>query len=183
MLKTLAPLALLIATALGPVACQSDPRVEARSAELASLPGIKVTIGGADLGQDKVQAIAKYVESRATDTGAAMVRMKKDDQGVSSLEIELYAKALPAGDALAADLEATFPELAGASIATAPVQGGPQHELPVVAIEEGLSPEEAKAEILEQLQAEGVDGAVDVQVHDGPEGRRIEVKVEKQEIH
>ena len=88
---------------------------------------------------------------------------------------------MPAADSLAADLKAAFPALAGASIATAPADGGAGAELPIVEVSKELSTEEARQEILDQLKAEGVDGAVDVQVQDGADGRRIEVKVEKQE--
>lgn len=184
MLKIFAPIALLLTSFLGLAACQGEPNVEARAGELADLPGIKVTIAGADLGHDKVQAIAKHLEAKAVDTGAAMVRMQKDDQGQASLEIELYAKSLPAGDALTADLKAAFPELAGAAISTAPAAGGAAlPDMPIVEVSDELSPEAARQEILDQLKAEGVDGAVDVQIQDGADGRRIEIKVEKTEVH
>jgi hypothetical protein len=181
MRTTIASLALLLGSLLG-AACQNDPDVQARAAELAEMPGIKVTIAGADLDPAKVHAIAQHLEGKAVDTGAKMVRMTKDDPGGSSLEIELYAKSLPASDAVVADLKASFPELAGATISTAPATGGGA-ELPVIEVSKDLTPEEAKQEILEQLQADGVDGHVDVQIQDGAEGRRIEVKIDKQEVH
>lgn len=179
MLKLIAPLALAL---LGLSACTHDDDVQARVAELESLPGLKVTISGADIAQDKVHAIAKHLEGKAVDTGAAMVRLKKDDQGPPSLEIEIFAKTLPAADSLAADLKAAFPELAGATITAAPAQSNAQ-QLPIVEVSHELSPEEAKQEIVEQLQAQGVDGQIDVQVQDGAEGRRVEVKVEKEIAH
>ena len=93
----------------------------------------------------------------------------------------------PEGKLKAMDLdgvyaEVIFPELAGATISTAPAVGG-AGDLPVIEVSHELSPEEAKQEILEQLQAEGVDGHVDVQIHDNGQERRIEVKVDKQEAH
>lgn len=181
MRTTIASLALLLGSLFG-AACQNDPDVQARAAELAEMPGIKVTIAGADLDPAKVHTLAKHLEGKAVETGAAMVRMTKDDQGGSSLEIELYAKSLPASDTVVADLKANFPELASATISTAPATGGGA-ELPVIEVSKDLTPEEAKQEILEQLQADGVDGHVDVQIQDGAEGRRIEVKIDKQEVH
>ncbi|MCY1008689.1 hypothetical protein OV079_24640 [Nannocystis pusilla] len=178
---TIASLALLLGN-LASAGCQTDPEVQARMAELAELPGIKVQIDGADLDHAQAQAIAKHLEGKAADTGAAMVRLKKDNPGGTSLEIELYAKSLPAAEGLAAELKATFPALASATITTAPAVGG-AGELPVIEVSKELSPEEAKQEILEQLQADGVDGNVNVQIEDGAEGRRIEVKIDKQEVH
>ncbi len=52
--------------------------------------------------------------------------------------------------------------------------------MPVVEVSKDLSPAEAKLEIIDQLKAQGVDGEIDVVVQDGAEGRRVEVKVEKQ---
>ncbi|MFZ6181340.1 hypothetical protein [Nannocystis pusilla] len=178
---TIASLALLLGN-LASAGCQTDPEVQARMAELAELPGIKVQIDGADLDHAQAQAIAKHLEGKAVATGAAMVRLKKDNPGGTSLEIELYAQSLPAAEGLAAELKATFPALASATITTAPAVGG-AGELPVIEVSKELSPEEAKQEILEQLQADGVDGNVNVQIEDGAEGRRIEVKIDKQEVH
>ncbi|MCY1058499.1 hypothetical protein [Nannocystis sp. SCPEA4] len=179
----IASLAILLGTLLGPAGCQNDPEVQARMAELADMPGITVTIAGADLDHAKAQAISKHLEGKAVETTTAMVRMKHDSEGESSLEIELYAKSLPSGEALIADLTTAFPELAGATISTAPAVGGAAGDLPIIEVGKDLSPEEAKQEILEQLQAEGVDGNVDVKIQDSAEGRRIEVKVDKQETH
>ncbi|PCC73399.1 hypothetical protein SAMN02745121_02872 [Nannocystis exedens] len=176
---TIASLALLLGTLTG---CQTEPDIQARAAELADMPGVAVKIAGADLDHTQVHAIAKHLEAKAVDTGAAMVRMKKDDQGGSSLEIELYAKSLPPAEALTADLKTTFPALADATITTAPA-AGQVGDLPAIEVSKELSPEEAKQEILDQLQADGVDGHVDVQIQDGADGRRIEVKIEKQEVH
>ncbi|MFY0540371.1 hypothetical protein [Nannocystis pusilla] len=178
---TIASLALLLGN-LASAGCQTDPEVQARVAELADMPGLSVKIDGADLDHAQAQAIAKHLEGKAVDTGAAMVRLKKDEPGGSSLEIELYAKSLPAAEGLAAELKATFPALASATITTAPAVGG-AGDLPLIEVGKELSPEEAKQEILEQLQADGVDGNVNVQIEDGAEGRRIQVKIDKHEVH
>jgi hypothetical protein len=182
MFKSLAPFFIAVAAFVGVTACQSEEDTHARNAEIAGLPGLKVTIAGVDLGHDKVQAIAKHLEGKAVDTGAALVRMKKDDQGAATLEIELFAKTLPAGDGLAAELKAAFPELAGATISTGTAQPGGSEPLPLVEVSKELSPAEAQQEIVEQLKAQGVDGEIKVEVKDDGEERRIEVKVEKQKV-
>ena len=179
MLKSIAPLVIAFASLLGFTGCQNDEDAHSRNADIASLPGLKVTISGADLEHDKVQAIAKHLEGKAVDTGAAMVRMKKENDGPASLEIALYAKSLPAGDAVAADLKAAFPELAGATISTGAAQPGGGGHMPLVDVDKSLTPAEAQAEIIEQLKAQGVDGEINVDVKDDGEERRIEVKVEK----
>lgn len=172
----LAPL--LCALALAP-ACQADPRVQERSAELASLAGVQVVITGVDLPQERVAEISKHLEAKAVDTGAAMVRVKKQDQDPTEVEIALFAKQLPAQNSIAADLEAAFPELAGATITVGPADAAAIDAPPLVEVGPELTPEEAKLEIVEQLQADGVEGNIDVQVHDGAGGRTVQVKVEK----
>ena len=179
MLKSIAPLVIAFASLFGFAGCQPDEDAHPRNADIAGLPGLKVTISGADLGHDKVQAIAKHLEGKAVDTGAAMVRMKKENDGPATLEIELFAKTLPDGDAVAADLKVAFPELAGATISTGAAQPGSGDKLPLVEVSKELSPAEAQAEIVEQLKAQGVDGEIKVDVKDDGEERRIEVKVEK----
>jgi hypothetical protein len=47
-----------------------------------------------------------------------------------------------------------------------------------VEVDEDATPEETKEQIIESLQADGVEGNIDVQVEDTQEGRRVEVKVE-----
>lgn len=42
------------------------------------------------------------------------------------------------------------------------------------------APEDAEAEIVERLRAQGIEGDIDVTVDDTPEGRRVEVRVERE---
>ena len=170
--------------AAGASGCQQGgDGAKARAAELSLLPGLKVMISGAGaLGPDEVRAISKHLEEKG-DVAAAMVRLKKKDGGPEVVEIELWGATLPAAGSIAGDLQARFPGLAGATIEAAPLEpgSGPQMAVMVEATAEDASPEEAKQEILDQLEAGGVDGKIDVKVEDGEEGRRIEVKVEKTE--
>lgn len=166
------------------LACQGGDDIQARSAELEASPGLRVTIQGAgELEQATVHAIAQHLESGATDHGAAMVRVKKEDGNAPVVEIELWGGDLPAPGSVAANLKAAFPALAAADITTAQVAPGQAPPMPIVAVDEDLSPAEAEQQIRDQLAADGVDGQVDVKVQDGPEGRRIEVGVKKTEQH
>jgi hypothetical protein len=178
MRTTIASLFLLIGSLLGAAACHNEPEIQPRLAELAGMPGVTVKIAGADLDHAQAQAIAKHVEAKVDGAAAVMVRLKKDGEGAGALEVSLYAETLPASETLTADLKTAFPALAGATITAGPATDAPV-DLPVLPVGDALSPEEAKQAILEQLAADSAGGEVDVQVHDGPDQRRIEVKVEK----
>jgi len=163
--------------------CQNaSEEAHARAHELESSPGLRVTISAAgDLPEATVHALAQHLEQGAQDTGAAMVKIKKENDGPPVIEIELWGGTLPTGD-IAAQLKQQFPALAGATITSQslpPGEGGPS--MPVIAVDDDLSPAEAEQQIRDQLAAEGIDGDVKVEIEDGPDGRRVKVGVEKQE--
>jgi hypothetical protein len=166
--------------------CDTKPDdVAARALELENSPGLRVTVTDAgDLPEATIHELARHLELSGHDTGAAMVRVKQENDGPPSVVIELWGGTLPQGD-IAADLKAKFPALAAASITTTTIPagqgGGPS--MPVIAVDADLSPAEAEQLIRDQLAADGVDGKVDVKVEDGPDGRRVQVGIEKQEQH
>lgn len=165
--------------------CQSaSEEAHARALELENSPGLRVTISAAgELPHETVQALAQHLEQGAQDTRTAMIKLKQEDDAPPSIEIELWGGTLPTGD-IAAQLKQQFPALAGATITTQslpPGQGGPS--MPVIAVDDDLSPAEAEQQIRDQLAAEGIDGDVKVEIEDGPDGRRVKVGVEKKELH
>lgn len=165
------------------LACDRGEDPEARVAEITSNGGVRVKIVNAsELPQETVHAIAQHLEGPAKSTGAAMVRLKKEDGAAPVLEIELWGGTVPAAGDLASELKAKFPALAAADITTSTIAPGEAPSMPVVAVEADLSPAEAEQQIRDQLAADGVDGQVKVKVEDGPEGRRVEVAVEKHEV-
>lgn len=175
-------LPLTLAASLLAIGCQQgSDGVQARAAELESAPGVKVTISNAgELGHDRAQAIAQLLESKGQNVGAAMVRMKKDDHDAGALEIELWGAGLPSSAEIPGILTAGVPELASATIQVSDLApGSGPAPIAIEAPGDDVSPEEVKAQILEQLQAQGVEGDVDVKVEDDGEGRRVEVRVEK----
>ena len=171
---------LALALVLPALACQdSADSVQARSG-LVSAPGLKVAITGAgELDHARVQAIAALLESKGQDVGAAMVRLKQGDGPDDALEIEMWGTGLPPAQDIGGILKAGFPELASATVQVTELAPGSGPKPPEIEVDDDLSPAEAKAQILEQL---GGDGVVDVKVEDGEDGRRIEVRVEKQHV-
>lgn len=164
--------------------CDNRPD-DTHARALEEAPGLRIKISAAgDLPDGTVHELAAHLEGQAHDTGAAMVKIKKEDGGPQTVEIELWGGTLPQGD-LAAALKTKFPALAGATITSEsiPAGQGPGPSMPVIAVDDDLSPAEAEQQIRDQLAADGVDGEVDVKIEDGPDGRRIEVGVHKQEVH
>lgn len=168
---------LALALALPALACQDSADSAQLRSGLMEAPGLKIAVGNAgELDHTRVQAIAALIESRGQDVGAAMVRLKQEDGAADVLEIEMWGAGLPPSQDIAGILKSGFPELANATVevtALAPGSGPRPH---VIELADDLSPEEAKAQIVEQLAG---DGVVDVKVEDGEHGRRIEVRVEK----
>ena len=184
MVRTLFPATLLCAV-MATGCQQGGDGPQARAAELAQASGIKITIQGAELGPEQVHELTKSIEGKASDVGAAMVRLKKDKDdpnAPASVEIELWGSGLPASAGIADQLKADFPALASAQISVSDLEPGSGPQPIAVEADEDASPEEAKQQIIEQLEAEGVDGQIDVNVEDVEGGRRIEVKVKKEEV-
>jgi len=182
LMRSLAPLTLLLC-AFGLGACQQgDDLPTARSAALDNASGIKLLISDAgDLSPEQVHAISQSVEGQAQDVSTAMVRLQKDDGeggGPASLEIELWGAGVPDSGALVSQLKADFPALA--DVAVEVVNLGPgSGPMPLsIEIDEEATAEETKQQIIESLQADGVEGNIDVQVEELEDGRRVEVKVE-----
>jgi len=171
---------LALALSLGAAACQDGAdSVQARIGGLEGAPGLKVSISGAgDFDHSKVKAIAALLESKGQDVGAAMVRLKQGEGPGAALEVEMWGTGLPKSQDIAGHLAAAFPELASASIQVTELAPGSGPHPIAIEVSDDLTPEEARAEIVEQLAGEG---KVDVKVEDGEGGRRIEVRVEKHE--
>lgn len=180
------PLLLPLLCSLFAIACQPGDDIEARTAELASTPGLRVTIRDAgELSPETVRAITHHLEGADKDHGAAIVRVEKVDDAAPIVQIELRGGALPPTGEVAGALKGEFPALAGATITAATIAAGeaPSAPLPVFTADDDLSPADAAQQIREQLAADGVDGEVDVEVEDGPDGRRVRVEVKKTETH
>lgn len=169
-------LALLLA--LPAVACQDGADGVQLRDGLVSAPGLRVALTGiGELDHARAQAIVALLESKGQDVGAAMVRLKQGEATGDALEIEMWGAGLPKAQDIGGILTAGFPELASATVQVTELAPGTGPKPPAIEVDDDLSPEEAKAQIVEQLGGQGV---VDVKVEDGEDGRRIEVRVEKQ---
>jgi hypothetical protein len=173
------PLLMPLLCSLLALACQPGDDPEARNAELTASPGLRIEISGADLSHETVHAIAQHLEGNAKDNGAAMVRIKKENDAAPTIEIELWGGTIPATGDVAGALKAQFPALAAATITASTIAAGEAPSVPIVAVDDDLSPAEAEQQIRDQLAADGVEGDVKVNIEDGPEGRRVEVNVKK----
>lgn len=110
------------------------------------------------------------------------VRRMDDD---TQVDLMVWGQDLDAS-ALESGLRGQVPALAGATIAVSPLTGSVResllshlgHEYLGVELDvKGQTADEIRAQILQQLAAQGVDGDAQVQVEDLPDGRR-QVKVE-----
>ena len=180
-MRILGPLTLSWALGLG--GCQQENAASAHAAELESAPGIKVLITSAgDLSQEQAHAISQSAEGQAQDVRAATVRLQTsdgDDDTPPSLEIELWGTGLPDSAALVSQLKGEFPALATAQIEVVGLVPGSGPEPLAIEVSDAATPEEAEEQIREALEADGVEGAIEVQVEDFEDGRRVEVKVER----
>lgn len=177
-------LLMLLTTIAGPLAlgCGQEGGEGARArAAISEAKGQKVTISGAgELGPEKVKAISGLLEAKGHDVGAVIVKLLKEGEGAPTLEITMWGAGLPPPHEISGSLKVAFPELAAASIEVKEMAPGTgPTPIAIEAPGEEVSAEEAKAQILEQLAAEGVVGEVQVEVQDGAEGRQVEVRIEK----
>jgi hypothetical protein len=138
------------------------------------------------------QLIARHVETTwPIERLEVAVAVEEDDAGHRATRIQLDAVGDVTADEMWEDLVETFPVLDGARMEPEDLEvmvhgtvgGRLSHEVLDVVIDVE-SAEQARADILEQLAAQGLEGDADVSVTDHPDGRRevrIEVRAEKRE--
>ena len=175
------PLAVALSLAMIGSGCQpaSDGAEPAdRSGQLGASEAMQITIDTeAELTQEQLHAIAQYIEHNAAgEVGGAKVKVHKDGDA-TEMEVVLMGSNLGDGAGISDQLKAQFPELASASIAV----GEAEVEAEPMVHSDAEDPEVARQEIIEQLQEQGVEGDIDVEVHDDEDGKRqVEVKVKKE---
>lgn len=164
---------------------QEDSVNADRSAPIEASEALSVTIEIAGVvSKEDLMAIAQHAEQNCPGTcSGAQVRVHQleGDEQSSELHITLAGTDLGDGAGIADDLRETFPVLADADIAVAAADPGAQ-DMPTVH-SDAEDAEDAKAEIIEQLKAQGIpEDAIHVEVSEDEEGhRKIEVKVEQDE--
>lgn len=172
---TLAALPLLLV----PMACATSPDeggpIEARDGE-ASPEGrrIEIAVPAEHANKDEIHEIANFLESQA-DVAGAKVEVRKDGaEGGASLAVLMWGQDMPTDEEFVDLLGSEFPYLAADSIAVTAVdmeaEALPGHDEP-------KDPDELREKVIADLRAQGVEGEIDVEIIDHPNGER-EVKVQ-----
>jgi len=150
-----------------PVARTADAPVAAIRVEL--------TVPAEHANADDIAAVVEHLEGQADVAQAkAMVHKVSDGEG-ADVVMELWGQDLPSEEELVQALQTEFPYLAGSEITVSDLdpEAGP---LPQEDKDE--DPEALRQRIIADLRAKGVEGEIDVQIIDHPDGRReVEVKV------
>lgn len=148
-------------------------------AQAAPTQAKRITIDADGLDREQIREIAEHIEGIG-DIASAKVQVKQDDKGHSEVLVEIAGADLPSDDYLLREIR-TFEGLAAASVDVQSVHPDEVAPEPMY-IDKTKTPEQIKAEVIEQLRRDGVEGNVVVTVHDDGDGeRRVEVSVEATE--
>ena len=174
--------ALLAPLALG-CATSNDTAQEPRAAEAPSNPGdpqARAVMLEGEFDSDTLQALAKHLEGLA-EVHSVEIAIEKSDDGPTRAQLTLGGFDMPSTEELQAAV-ADFDGLSGdVSVSfddDVEVPRGPDTDL---GIDKDQSPEEIKAQVIEKLRADGVEGDIEVNVIDEDGERRVEVKVSQHE--
>lgn len=136
------------------------------------------------LAHDRIEEIAKRIES-ITAAETMQIKVEKSDEGGTVVVAEAWGRTAIQGDAIAADLRATFPQLTNAVIAVKAATGEPPSaKLPAIEVDadDDEDPEVVRQKVLDKVRAQGVDGDVKVEVDETEDGKReIRVEVAKED--
>lgn len=170
---------------LGVAACTAPTEYEVEV-------GKQMSIAFADPGKSLPDLEAQIAEVQAYIDGLEAVdgcwfNIQARPDGPVNAEITMWGQRLD-GEALRADLLARFPFLNDAEIAFTPLAGATHgtfadrlgHDLFHVEVSGGTA-EEIRMQILEELTRQQLSGDADVEVTDGPDGRR-QVRIEIKDV-
>lgn len=177
---TLAAIPLLLV----PLACAgqaedpADPAAPQPRTASAPVQAIRVelTMPADHANADEIAALVQYLEGQA-DVAQAKAMVHKDSESqAAAVEVELWGQDLPSDEELVEALQAEHPYLAGTTITVSPIDT--EAATPPADVERE-DPEALRQRVIDDLRAKGVEGPIDVQVTDHPDGRReVEVHVE-----
>jgi hypothetical protein len=169
------PLLLLPWACAGHADDPSEPGV-VRSADAPVLAiRVELTVPADHATPDEIAELVQHLEGQA---GVTQVKAKVHAQGDAEgaeVVVELWGQDLPSEEELVQALQSELPYLAGTPIAVSELDAEAE-ALP--AEEHAEDPEVLRQRIIDDLRAKGVEGDIDVQITDHPDGRReVEVKV------
>lgn len=174
--------ALAAALSLG-CATSNDTAQEPRAAEALSNPGeaeARAVLLEGDLDATAIHALAKHLEGLA-EIHSVQLAIEQTGDGPTRARLTLGGFDMPNAEELQAAV-AEFDGLGDASVSVedAAVSQGPvDAEGIAIAADKDKTPEEVKAEVIEKLRADGVEGEIHVDVIDEDGERRVEVRVEQ----
>lgn len=178
--------ALLAGLSFGCATSNDTAPTEQRSAEAPSNPGdpeARALILEGDVEPATIEALAAHLQGLA-EVHSVEISIEKTDAGPTIARLTLGGFDMPSTDELQAAV-ADFDGLTGdVSISFDDAVAMPQGPVNTEALPDmkDKTPEEIRAEVIEQLRADGVEGEIEVDVLDEDGERRVEVRVKETEI-
>lgn len=174
---------------LGVAACSTETTTEV---EVGQQVSINLDSAGDRFAKsaDMDAQIQAMVDALAAAPGVEGVNVNIEvaEPGGTTLNIQLFGDALD-GDALAAQIRNDFPELADADIVVEALEGSvtetwaQRFGREFLNIEvDGSTPEEIRAQVLQNLADQGFEGDAEVIVEDEGDQRKIEIKLTEEEV-
>lgn len=148
--------------------------------EQAAITAKRVTIStdAQAVDRERIQTLTQAVEGLG-DVHQARVKVKKTGEGDAHIVMELVGADLPTKAEIEEEI-ASFDFLASAAVEVEDMDPDTPMSSHQREGDKAKDPAVLEQEIVERMRADGVEGDIKVQVHDGEDGeRRVEVKVEK----
>lgn len=171
--------ALLAGLTFGCATSNDTAPPESRSAEVPSNPGEpegRALVLEGEINPEEVKALAKHLEALA-EVHSVEIAIEQTNDGPTVARLTLGGFDMPSTDELQAavsDFDGLTGDFSVSFDDTAAVPEGPGGDLE---IDEDATPEEIKAQVIEKLRADGVEGDNEVNVINEDGEQRIEVKV------
>ena len=177
------PLCAILAALCFGCAASNDTAQEPRAAQAASNPGeaeARAVVLEGDLDVSTLHALAEHLEGLA-EVHSVELAIQQTGEGPTRARLTLGGFDMPNAD----ELEAAIADFDGLGEASVSIEDAPLPQGPVdaqgiaIAADADKTPQEVKAEVIEQLRADGVEGDIHVDVIDEDGERRVEVRVEQ----
>ncbi len=160
---------------------QSSP-AEPRSGDAAvdAAPARKIMLEG-DLSPETIKGLGAHLEGLA-DISSVSIEVQQTNEGPTRASITVAGNDLPSAAELR-DAVGTYDGVGAAALSVEGAEAPAGHGIDVAAVagDQEKSAEDVKAEVIEKLRADGVEGDVRVDVIEEDGGRRVEVRVEQTE--
>ncbi|MEM6293862.1 MAG: hypothetical protein AAGA54_21480 [Myxococcota bacterium] len=168
---------------LATMACDDSQAAAAprsADAQVDAAPARKITLEG-DLSADTIRGLGAHLEGLA-DISSVSIEVEQTNDGPTRASITVAGNDLPSAVELR-DAVSGYDGIGSAAVAIEGAEAPVGHGVDVAAVagDQDKSPEAVKAEVLQKLRADGVEGDVHVDVIDDDGERRVEVRVEQTE--